>query len=129
MDAISLYQPWAWALFHGKPVENRNWWTAFRGPLLIHAAKKYDNDGAWWIFENKEKLGLPMITVEYLLSRPVGALVGKVEMVDCVKNYDSPWFFGPYGHVYRNPKEFKTPIPYRGRQFPFKVEDEVLNEV
>lgn len=126
MRAISLRQPWAWAIFHGKPVENRTWWTAYRGPLLIHASKTLDIDGAWWIFENREQLDLPMVTVEYLLSRPVGAFVGKVEMVDCVKNYRSPWFFGPYGHVYRNSEEFETPIPYRGKQGIFFVPEEVI---
>jgi len=38
--ALSLRQPWASiVLFHGKRIENRRWWTSFRGPFLIHAAK------------------------------------------------------------------------------------------
>jgi hypothetical protein len=123
VKAISIRQPWAWAIFHGKPVENRNWWSAYRGPLLIHAAKKDDIDGAWWIFENRETLGLPMITVEHLMNHTKGAFVGIVKMVACVKNYDSPWFFGPYGHVYRNAREFKAVIPFRGELGIFNVPD------
>lgn len=49
MKAISIQQPWAWAIFNGKPVENRKWSTAYRGPLLIHAGKKFDGPG-WWEF-------------------------------------------------------------------------------
>jgi len=41
--AISLRQPWAWCLLHGKDVENRDWWMPqFKGWLLIHAGKTFD---------------------------------------------------------------------------------------
>jgi len=34
--AVSVRQPWAWAIIQGyKPVEN--WFTTFTGPVLIHA--------------------------------------------------------------------------------------------
>lgn len=40
MKALSIRQPWAWAILHaGKDVENRSWSTPFRGEFLIHAAK------------------------------------------------------------------------------------------
>lgn len=40
--ALSVHQPWAWALATGvKPVENRVWWSNWRGPVLIQASK-------WW---------------------------------------------------------------------------------
>ncbi|WP_020578906.1 ASCH domain-containing protein [Actinopolymorpha alba] len=39
MRALTVRQPWAWALIHGgKNVENRTWSTGYRGPLAIHAA-------------------------------------------------------------------------------------------
>lgn len=37
--ALSLRQPWAWLVLHGKDLENRVWNTKRRGRLLIHAAK------------------------------------------------------------------------------------------
>ena len=43
--ALSVRQPWAWAIVHaGKPVENRKWEKGnpglkFRGPCCIHASK------------------------------------------------------------------------------------------
>jgi hypothetical protein len=40
MKALSLRQPWAWAIVHaGKRIENRTWNTSLRGDFLIHAAK------------------------------------------------------------------------------------------
>jgi hypothetical protein len=41
VKALSIRQPWAWAILHaGKRIENRDWRSChYRGPLLIHAAK------------------------------------------------------------------------------------------
>lgn len=40
MKALTVLQPWAWAIASGlKRVENRTWQTPYRGPLLIHAGK------------------------------------------------------------------------------------------
>jgi hypothetical protein len=37
MKALSIQQPWAWAIIAGhKDVENRSWYTHHRGSLLIH---------------------------------------------------------------------------------------------
>lgn len=38
--AITLWQPWASAMYYRfKRNETRSWYTAYRGPLVIHAAK------------------------------------------------------------------------------------------
>jgi hypothetical protein len=40
MKALSVCQPWAWAIVHGiKTIENRSRPTRHRGPLVIHASK------------------------------------------------------------------------------------------
>lgn len=40
VPALSIRQPWAWAIVTvGKDIENRCWYTKFRGRVLIHAAK------------------------------------------------------------------------------------------
>lgn len=39
MKALCVRQPWAWLLFNGKTVENRDWYTAYKGPLAIVASK------------------------------------------------------------------------------------------
>ena len=53
MKALSIKQPWAWAIIHaGKNVENRTWATSYRGPLLIHAGKTFDHEGYQWIMDH-----------------------------------------------------------------------------
>lgn len=50
--ALTIRQPWAALIAHGiKRVENRTWGTAWRGTLLIHAAKGADPypDGVPWV--------------------------------------------------------------------------------
>jgi hypothetical protein len=40
VKALSLRQPWAYAVVHlGKHIENRHWNTSHRGDFLIHASK------------------------------------------------------------------------------------------
>lgn len=45
---------------------------------------------------------------------PRGGIVGTVEIVDCVEQSDSPWFFGRYGFVLRNPQVLPEIIPVKG---------------
>jgi hypothetical protein len=43
--ALTVRNPWAWALLHGKPVENRSWNLGYRGPMWLHAGKAWDPGG------------------------------------------------------------------------------------
>lgn len=109
VKALSLTQPMAWAIFHGKDVENRTWPTTFRGRCYIHASKKMNGEHYDWIAQNENRLGceLPQTFVH-------GAIIGEVDIVDCVKNHGSKWFFGPYAFVLENAKEYDIPISCRG---------------
>mgnify|MGYP002359850962 FL=1 len=43
MKALSIRQPWAGLIIHGyKDIENRDWPTRYRGPLLVHAPLPLD---------------------------------------------------------------------------------------
>jgi hypothetical protein len=95
-------QPWAWLIINGyKDIENRSWPTKYRGPVLIHAGKRFDgpNDANEW--------GWPKI------ERPedfyMGGIVGEAEIVDCVSESRSEWFYGPFGFLIRN----ACPLPFR----------------
>lgn len=47
MKAITVRQPWAWAIVAGgKDVENRTAAWAYRGPLAIHAGLRWSDRGA-----------------------------------------------------------------------------------
>ena len=50
-----------------------------------------------------------------------GALIGEVDIIDCVTESKSPWFVGRYGFTLTNPKLYDKPIPYRGQLGFFEV--------
>lgn len=126
---LSLWQPWATLLVLGeKQVETRHWYLSHRGPLLIHAAKRFavaeQELCMRWPFEDalcKHGYGIGNL--------PLGAIVGMVDVIECHRtehvyfhgNTPQENFFGNfapgrYGIVCRNPREFEKPIPMRGFQ-------------
>ena len=107
MKAISVRQPWAWLIIHaGKDIENRSWHTNYRGRVLIHASKGMTKDEFEDGRDYAEHLGFSLPSFGELER---GGIVGSVELVDCVTESDSPWFFGRFGFVLRNPQ----PLPFR----------------
>jgi len=96
MKALSIRQPWAWAILHGKPVENRTWPTSYTGPIFIHAGKKFDRDGYYWLLGHRDLLTSDLPAIEKFA---MGGIVGKANIIDCVDYHPSPFFFGPWGFV------------------------------
>ncbi len=91
MKAISLWQPWASAIAIGaKRIETRSWYTSYRGPLLIHAAKRmfqyemigYASNWGWRAAMEPlcGRMGDPRPWWEIL---PFGAIVARCVLVDC----------------------------------------------
>lgn len=115
LRGITVRQPWAHAIiFLGKDVENRPRRFHHRGPLVIHAGKGMDREEA-------VKRGLdPDRLVR-------GAIVGIVDMVDCVRNHKSKWANkGAWHWVLRNPRALKKPIQYKGKQGVLLIPRELL---
>jgi len=85
--ALSIRQPWAWAITDGgKTVENRDWLRClYRGPLLIHASKggtrREYADAVESIAAMRADLGLPPLPVPELELLPRGFLVGVMRIV------------------------------------------------
>lgn len=97
--AISIRQPYPHFILHeGKDVENRDWPTKFRGRVLIHAGKGFDS----YDRDQVKKLGCAL-----------GGIVGVMDIVDCVTEMDSNWFYGKYGFVIRNARPLQF-VPCRG---------------
>jgi hypothetical protein len=108
MKALSIRQPWAWAILHaGKDIENRTWYTNFRGVILIHAGKKVDKEGIEFI---EYQTGI-LLSKEMLIT---GGIIGSVEIVDCVTSSKSKWFLGKHGFALRNPISLPF-IQYKGQ--------------
>lgn len=159
IPAISLWQPWATAIALGsKRIETRHWATAYRGPLLIHAAKRrvlteliqmncsYNWQGALHNAWGKEKIWETI---------PFGSLVAVCELVECRKtdtftvaeldtkrrapgektdhcawterqmgNFEP----GRFGWVLENIRPLADPVPYRGSQGFFYVDQSLVSE-
>ena len=71
-----------------------------------------------WILKNLSPSGRQDY---YTAVKHRGAIIGEVDIVDCVTQSDSPWFEGPYGLVLANPTLYDQPIPYKGRLGLFEV--------
>lgn len=121
MKVLSIQQPWAWLIVSGyKDIENRKWITNYRGDFLIHTGKKFDQSGYQWV-QSKINVQLPP-QKDFAL----GGLIGMAELVDCVTQSDSPWFFGPYGFVITNPRAIEF-VPMAGKLGFFEI-DAILEE-
>lgn len=100
---LTVRQPWAWAIIQGgKDVENRSWPTNHRGPLLIHAGSAFEREG----YETVKRLARrsPPPADEFVH----GAIIGVVELVDCVQGSDSEWAIpGQWHWCLRSPR----PLP------------------
>lgn len=107
--ALSIRQPWAWCILHGKDIENRSWPTRYRGPVALHAARgmsraEYE-DCLATVHDISRAHPFPAgLTMPAPHELELGGIIGTVEIVDCVSHSPSPWFFGRYGFVLRNAK-------------------------
>lgn len=104
--ALSVRQPWAWAIIHrGKDVENRSAAAIRHGMtcrrIAIHASKGMTRDEYESAHNFMASLGIQCPRPDELLR---GAIIGSVTVTDIVKESDSPWFFGPRGLVLADPK-------------------------
>lgn len=140
MRALTIRQPFAWAIAAGhKAVENRSWSTSYRGPLAIHAGLRQDVEAMQdhrvmaathgWVVEHWPREDRPWHTV--------GAIVAVAELVDvhpatgCCK----PWGVGIYNcrqakHlVLADIRPLAEPVPCKGSLGVWTVPDEVASQI
>jgi hypothetical protein len=124
MKALSIKQPWAWLIVHDyKHIENRTWIPNIDVPttLAIHASKAFDRKGYYWVQADFPDIPLPAIS-GFERSGIVGVVEyhGFVSTVD--RWYKNPWFFGPYGWIFRNARPIEF-IPCKGQLGLFEIHD------
>lgn len=115
LPALSIRHPWAWLILHaGKDIENRSRRTNYRGEFLIHASgtcTRRDWIEAARYYESVMLMGecsAEAGAIPHRLDLECGGIVGIAEIVGCVSESDSPWFFGPRGYVLPNVR----PLPF-----------------
>lgn len=144
MKTLTLTQPWATLVAIGaKNIETRSWYTAYRGPLAIHAAKGFPKE-ARRLCQYVDPFFTFLKNAGYTKPEdlPLGAIVATCELVGCDKF--GPWidfpdkqpvrwakgkyFFvltdqerafgdfsiGRFGLFLGSIKRLETPIPARG---------------
>lgn len=158
MKAISLWQPWASLIVIGaKRFETRFWYTPYRGPILIHAAKKRNNDLIDmcecdpFFTELRGLQSDPLPNGRNIFDAlPLGCIIGVADLVECyhtslidmvscsngrVVNLPTgdelefgDFHPGRYAWQLKNVTRFITPIPYKGAQGLFNVEDNLVHD-
>lgn len=155
MLALTLWQPWAWAIMHlpadiAKPVENRDWKppTQVIGTrIALHGGKAWDG-GALDSIERATRIRRNYLDAVTTLGatrrqgilgtvRLVGVVEerrGRLELVagdwgDVSRERCAPWFIGRYGWLFDERRVLEVPIPCRGLQKLWKVPDEVASLV
>ncbi len=121
MRALTIRQPWAWAITHAdKRVENRNWKppeNLIGERIAIHAGKVVEGDAVRLL--GRRGLAVPDDMVS-------GAVVG-VAVIDSVvtERPGDIWFTGPYGWVLTGVIALERPVACRGAQRLWEVPGEV----
>lgn len=144
MKALTICQPYAHLICCSmeKRVENREWYTHYRGPLLIHAGKSRK-----WLYEDTDpntdkivKLDHDEKTGESFI---FGAVIGAARLVDCLhidrieageyhEKYpwlrDHPHASGTWCWVLIQRCRFQAPVPFTGAQGLFDIPESAVAE-
>ena len=122
MKALSIKQPWAWAIADGfKTIETRTWPTNHRGELLIVASLKPDKAMLDWFLSQTPHIESQ---IEY------GKAIAVVDLVDCRLMTDADAdaalcdvYKGMWSWVFENVRPIE-PFPVRGQLGLYEVEYE-----
>lgn len=123
MRAITLWQPWAWAITHAdKRVENRTWSppeSLIGEQIAIHAGKQFDESAIHLLVRCGGSLFF-------------GGVVGVATLAgvttSCPAGQDT-WFSGPVGWILEDVVALADPVPCRGFQGLWALPEAVHQEV
>lgn len=144
MKAISLWQPWASAIAAGlKTIETRSWSTPYRGPLAIHAAKRWTAAEQDFLFSRMRGPNAEYfrrIGITRGADVPLGCIVATCEIYGCVSTNDEPPAFhqvmptefvwgnfsvNRFAWLLRNIKQVSPCVPCIGRQGFFEFPEQL----
>lgn len=141
MKALSLWEPWGTLVKIGaKEYETRHWSTKYRGPVLIHTAK-HDRDLKAALTQRPYRSVLFEAGYTKLEHFHLGCALGIVDLVDIQPTEEVRGMisqqeksFGNYADrrfAWRleNIRAFDKPIPMKGMQGLFDVEQAILPEI
>ena len=127
--ALTLKQPWAWAVLHGKNIENRTWSTRLRGWFWIHTSQTMTPDYYQEVFEYCQERRLELPAAEDI---KCGGIVGRAKISKVYPKVPSPterWHMpNQYGFVLECVEEVPF-VPCKGARNFWNVSDEVIGEL
>lgn len=130
MRVLSIRQPWAWLIVSGyKDIENRTWYTPYRGEIAVHASGSFD----YGFFELEEDPKDPLYKYCDIVRGHFGilpgtkritknkqefkAILGTVKLTDCIQadenspDVPSDWcFYCGYAWKLEKPVMWEKPI-------------------
>ena len=134
MRTISLWQPWASGIALGlKTYETRGWSTKVRGPVAIHAAKRWTPD-----VRSAASGMADRFAIAELADPPRGAIVAIAELTEVhptenlredlseIELAFGNYADGRFAWSLENVRALEEPIPFRGGQGFFSVPDELI---
>ena len=126
--ALSVRQPWAWALLYGgKTIENRKWPTRHRGRIWIHAPERENRDAieeAVHLVTQSLKCNDRQAIEHYREHAQRGAILGSMTLTGCRRLAEldlsdplrsNPWADGPWLWLVTEPIALDHPWPTPGR--------------
>lgn len=126
MKALTLRQPWAWAVASGhKKVENRVWAPRYRGPLLIHAGVAVEDEYLDFV---ARECGVDEQVLLREIAETRGRFVALCEFYNIMPPVDDPQYDrwaapGQYRWMLKNIRAV-TSDRYRGKQGLWLPEDD-----
>lgn len=136
MLALTLHQPWAWAVAHGgKRVENRTWHpprSLLGHHLAIHAAapprRKADRET---MMELVRQLGAPLPGQGLTFSAVVAVVkvTGSVESPARLEPDQRKWFIGPLGWTLDDVVALGCPVEAKGAQRLWRLDEALTGHV
>lgn len=117
MKTLTIRPPWGGLVIEDiKDVENRKWKTNFRGRFLVHTSSQPDirHRDMSQLFTKEQWCCIEENSMVYQMTHGLwlkSAIIGSVEIVDCVQNHHSIWAEkGVYNWVLKDPIKFNEPI-------------------
>lgn len=137
MQALTIYQPWAWAICHaGKRLENRPWApppSMIGERLAIHAAVKVDGMDAFeQVRDHCSQLLARRLDAEDM---PTGCVVAVARITGILRRQpfrsseQFAWWAGPVALELDVLVVLPSPVPCIGRQKLWNLPKEVVAEV
>ena len=126
---LSMHQPWASLLVMGiKTVEGRSWYTAHRGRLWIASTAKPAEKEEVKLVEQQYRSMCDHF-IEFPESYPSGALLGCVDIVDCVTqdeyqkmDTEKSESGSEFVFICENPMELLVKVPVKGKHKIWKLD-------